>query len=139
MLLLSPKRLAAIAALVAVASSPLSAQRVEIDKPHQAEPGEITYKITLPLERGDVYMCYGWVRYYQHRYRDGSLEDRDESRRSCMPLHGEYDQRVHRPIFKNLAWGQYVAFVQIFRQTDNLDSPRAVSTTGFRILRNGPE
>jgi len=112
---------------------------LSVDKYVQIEPGTVVYTIRLPLERDDVYLCWGFVRYFRFRYRDGTLEDRDEGRRSCMVLSGEHDQPFHRPMFSRLPWGEYVGFVEVYGKGNKLDSPRLITTRGFRILSTGPE
>ena len=142
MFLPSPRRLAAIAAVVTALSIPLFSQagpRITVDRAHQFEPGKVEFRIDLPREHDDVMMCYGYVRYYTHRYRDGSVEPRDEGRRSCQALHGEHDLRFHYIPYRNLPWGEYVAYLHIYSRGQDLDHPRLVSSQGFLILRSGEE
>jgi hypothetical protein len=110
-----------------------------VDKPFQPEPGAITYTLTLPQEPDNIMVCWGFVRYFQYRYRDGTLEDRDEGRRSCMTLNGEHDQSRHYPQFSRLPWGDYVAFAELYKTGDKLDSPSKVTTAGFHVVRVGDE
>jgi hypothetical protein len=112
---------------------------LQIDKPFQFEPGTITYRIALPRHPDDIYLCYGWDRYYTYRYRDGTREERSDGRRSCQTLNGEHDHKHHYPQFKNLAYGRYVAFVQIYAKGSDLDHPRLVETTVFTILKIGDD
>ena len=141
MFLPSPRRLAAIAAVVTALSIPLYGADpvIEVAEHVQFEPGRVSLTLTLPRNRDDVYMCWGWVRYFTYRYKDGRLESRDEGRRSCMQLNGEHDLPRHYPIWRQLEWGEYVGFLEIYRKGDSLDQPYRRTTVGFQVLRVGDE
>lgn len=115
----------------------LSSLLFSVNNTFQFEPGEVQYRIGLPLEREDVYLCYGHERFYTYTYRDGTVEARSEYRRSCQELNGEYDQKWHYPAWKRLEWGTYDAFVEVYGKGDKLDSPRLRATAEFKILKTG--
>ncbi len=132
MFLPSPRRLAVIAAVVTALSIPLTGASpvIEVDKSVALETETVTARVTLPRDRDDSMFCIGWVRYYTYRYRDGTLEERDESMRSCQALQGMYNHKFHYFQWRNLLWGQYLGFVQIYSRGEL----KSQSTVSFRVL-----
>lgn len=111
-------------------SSPIA---ISVDPVFQYAPGRVDAVAVIEPHRDNVAFCIGWESVPSP---DGQLSPDRGSYRSCQLLNGIYSPTRHYFQWRNLDYGRYLAYAELYRVPARL---AAHDTKTFQVLEGIPK